>query len=101
MAMAVNQRTFGYRPERQLEPAGRSLAYQEFLEHQRMQRELRRTVGLEHGRHFIAESQDAAWLQPDHRHPAREVGRKRRDHALGLTLGVIDPANREERTPAA
>ena len=37
MAMAVNQRAFGYRPERQLEPAGRSLAHQEFLEHQRMQ----------------------------------------------------------------
>src|SRR4051794_30990867 len=101
MAMAMYERTFGYRPERQLEPAGRRLAHQEFFEHQRMQRKLRCAVGLEHGRHFIAESQDAARLEPDHRHAARQVWRKRRDHALSFTLGLIDATNREEGAPAA
>ena len=65
-----------------------------------MQRELLGALGLDHRRHFVAEAEDAARLQPDHRHAARDEGRDRRDRPLGLAPRLIDVADREERAAA-
>ena len=93
MAVAVDQRALGHRLEREVEPAGSRLAHQEFLEHQRMHRELHRVLGLDHGRHFVAEAQDVARLQPHHRHAARDERLNGSDHALSLAPRLIDAAD--------
>ncbi len=101
VTVTVDERALGQRLERQVEPAGRRLAHQKLLEHQRMHRKLLRRLRLDHRRHFVAEAEDAARLQPDHRHAALHERLDRRDHALGLAPRLIDTADGKERAAAA
>ena len=56
---------------------------------------------LDHRRHFVAEAEDAARLEPDQRNAARHERRDGGDHALGLAPRLIDHADRQERAAAA
>src|SRR4051812_11072576 len=83
VAVSMNQRTLRDRLERQIKSPSGGLAHQEFLEHQRVQRELRCTFALDHRGHFVAEAENAARLKTDHRYAASYERLNRRDDALG------------------
>ncbi len=97
--MAVQQRALAERLQRQR--VGAELAHHEFLEQQRARGEPARLIGFHQSRNFVAETEDAAWFKPDHRHTAGDEGRERGDGALGFFARLVDQADREKRAPAA
>ena len=77
------------------------LARQKLLEQQRLRGEPARLVAFDQRRNFVAEAEDAARLQPDHRHAALDVWRKRRERAFGFAPGLVDLADGEKGAAAA
>ena len=92
MAMAVHERARHHRLERQLQLQLELVARQEFLEGQGMRGEPPRALALDQGRDLVAEAEDAARLEPDHRHAAADEGLDRRDDPLGLLPRLVDEA---------
>ena len=101
VAMAVQERALGHRLERQVERARRRFARQEFLEQQRVGRQRARVVAPDQRGQLVAETENAARLEPDDRHAAREQRRQRRDAAFRLAARLLDQTDREEGAPAA
>ena len=101
VAMAVHQRALRERLERQVEPAGRRLAHQKFLEHQRVHRELRRASDLIIAGSSSRKPRMQLGSSPTTGTPRATNGATRRDHPLGLALCLIDTADRKERAAAA
>ena len=67
MTMAVQQHARSGRHERQIELSRVRLAGQEFLEQERAIGDPARRIALDHRRNFVAETEQATWLQADHR----------------------------------
>ena len=81
---------FGKRAERQIEAALLLLAREEFLQQHRIVRQRIDRLALHQRRQFVAEAEQAARLQPDHRHAARDVRRERVERALHLASRLVD-----------
>ena len=99
--MAVQQRPFANLLQRQLQTSCIRLTRQELLEGQREAGKALRPLALHHRRHFVAEAEQAAWLEADHRHTARDERFERRQRALGLDARFVDLADGEEGASAA
>ena len=67
MAVAVQQRAFADRLERELELAGVRLARQEFLEQECVRGQAAALFPLQQRRDLVAEAEHATRLEPDHR----------------------------------
>src|SRR5262245_26659268 len=99
--MAVQQRAFGHRLERQPQPALLGLARDELLEQERVLGQWTHILALEQGRQLVAETENAARLESHDRNSAPDQRCERGDAALGLAAGLIDEAHGEKRAPAA
>ena len=97
MAMAVHQRAVGDLLQRKIEPPGVRLARQEFLEGQRLLGEPLAPLALHHRRHFVAEAEQAARLQTDHRNAARDERRRARPACARPRGALRRPCRRRER----
>ena len=98
VAMAVQQRALcpiAASGKRRVE-----LARHEFLEQHGARRQPARFLGLQQRRDLVAEAEDAARLEPDHRDAARDIGLERRERALGLGARLLDQTDRQKRAAA-
>src|SRR5262245_22060556 len=98
MAVPVQQRMLADRRKRQ---SASKLASNEFFEHQCVLGKHSRTIALDQCRHLIAEADQTAWFEPDHRKAACHEWREGFDAALGFTPRLLDLADRKKRAPAA
>ena len=98
--MAVHQGAAFRGFQRQAQASGRVLAHQELLEGQRELRHGLGGIASDQARDLVAEPENAARLEPHHRHAARDIGRERIQRALHLLLRLGDRADRE-KSPAA
>src|SRR5690606_13308837 len=81
--------------ERELEPALAGIAYQELLDQERRVGErFRGCAGQQRGQ-LVAQAEEARGLEADHRGPALDVRRDRREKAPGLAPCLVDHARRE------
>jgi len=101
VAVAVQQGAPSHRLERQLQRARVRLARQKFLEQQRVRRQRPCTFALHKRRNLVAEAQQAARLEPDHRNAAIKIRTQRSDRSFGLATRLIDESHGKERSPAA
>src|SRR5215471_18334140 len=98
MAVPMEQRLFADRRERQ---DAAELSRYEFLEYQCAGSKHSGIFAPDQGRNLVAEPDDAARLEPDHRYATRHEWRKGFDAALGFTSRLGDFADRQKRAPAA
>src|SRR5262245_4133743 len=98
MAVPVQQRLFANRRERR---GAAELSHDEFLERQRAAGKHARIVALDQRRNLVAEPDQTARLEPDHRNATRHEWREGLDTALGFAPSLVDLADRKERAAAA
>ena len=102
VAMPVQQsRAALHRRQCQSETARGALAFDELLEEPgAFGKRLGSGTRQEH-RKFVAQGQQAGWLQPDDRCASLDIGHECIHGAPGLMACLVDKASRKERTPAA
>ena len=98
--MTVQKRALLYRRELQIEPSGGRFARQKFLEQQRILGNASRRIAL-HKLDFVAEAEQAAWLEADDRHVPFNIWRKRSERALRFRSRLVHFSDRKERPAAA
>ena len=91
--MAMEQRLFRQRTERQVQLAVLALAGEKLLEQKCIRRQRVRRLALEQGRQFIAKSKQAAWLEAYNRQPPCDIGCEGVQRALNFTPRFVDQAN--------
>src|ERR1700694_5338265 len=100
MAMAMQQRALADFLKRGRKSVRLGLACQEFFEQQRMIGHAARRFRFDECGNLVAEPEQTTGLQPDHRHTARDIGRKRRKRAFGFAPRVAYLTNGKKRTAA-
>src|SRR5215831_8954032 len=98
MAVPVQQRLL---PDRREWERVAKLFRDDLLEHQRSGCKNACVLAPDQRRNLVAEPDQAAWLEPDHRDVALHIGREGVEAALRLVPRLLDRADREERAPAA
>ena len=101
MAVAVQQRASRHPRERQGKHSRLRLARDELLEQQRIGGHQPRLLASEQRRDLVAEAEQAARLQADHRNSARGQRRKRGDASARPRAAPVDEPDRQESAPAA
>ena len=101
MAVAVQQRAFADRLEREFKLAGVRLARQEFLEQECVRGQAAALFPLQQRRDLVAEAEHATRLEPDERNSAPDKGRKRGGATLRLAPRLVDEPDCEKGAPAA
>src|SRR5580704_9611933 len=101
MTVAMQQRAFFCRSERQIKPSGLDLSRQKLLKQHGAFGNAARQIAFDQCGNLVAEGENTAWLKPDHRDPALHVRRECRERSFRLTLRFVDFADRKERASAA
>src|SRR5262249_12179468 len=97
----VQHDLFRQRLQRQIELPLLALARQEFLEQQGVRRQRIGCLALYQRRQLVAERQQAARLEAEDRHAARDIGRERLERALPPLARLLDQPDREEGAATA